>query len=237
SDADVYAFDNGYGVVQGEGVTQATIDYKTGTLNVFFDVPPKAAFPIRVNYSVGPTPLTPGQLRGFLLFQTKAKCVVCHGGPELSNAAVATVSANPIERMVMGDLGIRVYDTGYYHIGLRPGAEDAALAGADPVVGMPLSHGEEMRQRVCKDSGLNIMVPGRPGEGIPQAPLSCSDDIARTGFFKAPQLRNVALTAPYFHNGSQLTLEQVVEFYNRGGDFNQGAELSIMDPDIDRIGF
>src|SRR6185312_12487329 len=159
SDADVYAFDNGYGVVQGEGVTQATIDYKTGTLNVFFDVPPKAAFPIRVNYSVGPTPLTPGQLRGFLLFQTKAKCVVCHGGPELSNAAVATVSANPIERMVMGDLGIRVYDTGYYHIGLRPGAEDAALAGADPVVGMPLSHGEEMRQRVCKDSGLNIMVP------------------------------------------------------------------------------
>ena len=27
------------------------------------------------------------------------------------------------------------------------------------------------------------------------------------------------LTAPFFHNGGQLTLEQVVEFYNRGGDF------------------
>jgi hypothetical protein len=58
----------------------------------------------------------------------------------------------------------------------------------------------------------------------------------RTGFLKAPQLRNVGLTAPYFHNGSQLTLEQVVEFYNRGGDFNQGSELSIMDPDIVRLG-
>jgi len=29
------------------------------------------------------------------------------------------------------------------------------------------------------------------------------------------------LTAPYFHNGGQLTLGQVVDFYNRGGDFAQ----------------
>lgn len=38
------------------------------------------------------------------------------------------------------------------------------------------------------------------------------------GAFKTPGLRNVALTGPYFHNGSRSTLEQVVEFYNRGGD-------------------
>jgi cytochrome c peroxidase len=236
SDADVYAFDNGYGGVIGEGLTQATIDYNSGTLKIYFDVPPKAAFPIKIAYSIGPTPLTEGQRRGFLLFQTKGRCVVCHGGPELSNAAVDTVTPNPVERMVMGDLGVRVYDTGYYHIGVRPGAEDAGLAGNDPVAKMPLSQGEVMRQRVCSEPGLNFMVPGRPGDGIAQAPLSCSDDIARTGFLKAPQLRNVALTAPYFHNGSQLTLEQVVEFYNRGGDFNQGADLSIMDPDIVRLG-
>jgi cytochrome c peroxidase len=236
SDADVYAFDNGYGGVIGEGLTQATIDYATGTLKVYFDIPPKSAFPIKINYSVGPTPMTAGQLRGFLLFQTKGRCVVCHGGPELSNAAVDTVTPNPVERMVMGDLGVRVYDTGYYHIGVRPGAEDAGLAGNDPVAKMPLSQGEVMRQRVCSEPGLTFMVPGRPGDGISQAPLGCNDDIARTGFLKAPQLRNVALTAPYFHNGSQLTLEQVVEFYNRGGDFNQGSELSIMDPDIARLG-
>jgi hypothetical protein len=39
---------------------------------------------------------------------------------------------------------------------------------------------------------------------------------------KTPGLRNAALTAPYFHNfrnGGQSTLEQVVEFYDRGGDF------------------
>jgi hypothetical protein len=35
---------------------------------------------------------------------------------------------------------------------------------------------------------------------------------------KVPGLRNVALTAPYFHNGGFLTLRQVLEFYSRGGD-------------------
>ncbi|MEO9874589.1 MAG: cytochrome c peroxidase [Anderseniella sp.] len=38
------------------------------------------------------------------------------------------------------------------------------------------------------------------------------------GAFKTPGLRNVALTAPYMHNGSIGTLEGVVEFYDRGGD-------------------
>jgi cytochrome c peroxidase len=237
SDQEVYAFDDGYGGVGGEGITQGTINYASGELKLFFDTPPKAPFPVRINYSVGPTPMTTPQLRGLLLFETKGRCVVCHGGPELSNAAVDTVTPNPLERMVQGDLSVRVYDTGYYHIGVRPGVEDAGLAGTDPIAGKPLSNGEFQRQRICEDPSLVMMIPGRPGDGITQAPLNCADDIARTGFFKAPQLRNVALTAPYFHNGSQLTLEQVVEFYNRGGDYNSGAELRIMDPDIDLIGF
>lgn len=36
--------------------------------------------------------------------------------------------------------------------------------------------------------------------------------------FKTPSLRNVALSAPYFHDGSAATLADVVAFYNRGGD-------------------
>ncbi|HEX9959304.1 MAG TPA: cytochrome c peroxidase, partial [Pyrinomonadaceae bacterium] len=40
------------------------------------------------------------------------------------------------------------------------------------------------------------------------------------GRFKTPSLRNVELRAPYMHNGRFATLEDVVEFYNRGGDFN-----------------
>jgi len=43
--------------------------------------------------------------------------------------------------------------------------------------------------------------------------------VGRNGAFKAPQLRNIELTGPYFHTGSYLTLRQVVDFYVRGGDF------------------
>ena len=38
------------------------------------------------------------------------------------------------------------------------------------------------------------------------------------GAFKTPTLRDVALTAPYFHDGSAATLMEAVEHYNRGGD-------------------
>lgn len=38
------------------------------------------------------------------------------------------------------------------------------------------------------------------------------------GAFKTPTLRDIELTAPYFHNGSAATLNQVVGHYARGGD-------------------
>jgi hypothetical protein len=41
-----------------------------------------------------------------------------------------------------------------------------------------------------------------------------------TGEFRTPSLRNVGLRGPYFHDGHFQTLEEVVAFYNRGGDFN-----------------
>lgn len=37
------------------------------------------------------------------------------------------------------------------------------------------------------------------------------------GAFKTPSLRNVALTPPYMHNGVFKTLDEVIEFYNKGG--------------------
>lgn len=43
--------------------------------------------------------------------------------------------------------------------------------------------------------------------------------------FKTPSVRNVGLTAPYMHNGVFTTLEEVVEFYNRGG--GNGLGLSV----------
>jgi len=51
------------------------------------------------------------------------------------------------------------------------------------------------------------------------------------GSFKTPTLRNVTLTAPYMHDGSLSTLEEVVEHYNKGGNPN-----AFLDVDIQPLG-
>jgi cytochrome c peroxidase len=43
--------------------------------------------------------------------------------------------------------------------------------------------------------------------------------------FKTPTIRNIELTAPYMHNGVFKTLEEVVEFYNRGGGKGLGLKV------------
>jgi cytochrome c peroxidase len=45
------------------------------------------------------------------------------------------------------------------------------------------------------------------------------------GMFKTPTVRNVELTGPYMHNGAYNTLEQVVDFYNKGGGAGLGFDL------------
>lgn len=51
---------------------------------------------------------------------------------------------------------------------------------------------------------------------------------ADNGRFKTPGLRNVGLRAPYFHNGSAQTLMDVVDFYDRGGDFQPNQDPLII---------
>ncbi len=40
------------------------------------------------------------------------------------------------------------------------------------------------------------------------------------GAFKTPGLRDIALSAPYMHDGSEATLLDVVKFYDKGGEPN-----------------
>ncbi|MFN0058228.1 MAG: cytochrome c peroxidase [Planctomycetota bacterium] len=60
------------------------------------------------------------------------------------------------------------------------------------------------------------------------------------GKFKTPSLRNVGLTAPYFHNGGKSTLMEVVEFYDIGGEFDDHLDpemfvLDLLDEDKVRL--
>jgi cytochrome c peroxidase len=50
--------------------------------------------------------------------------------------------------------------------------------------------------------------------------------------FKTPTLRNVALTAPYMHDGSLASLEAVVDYYDRGGNANPGLDADIKRLDL-----
>jgi len=51
--------------------------------------------------------------------------------------------------------------------------------------------------------------------------FAVTKDTADTGAFKTPTVRNAALTAPYMHDGSVATLEEVVAWYDKGGHPNQ----------------
>ena len=60
------------------------------------------------------------------------------------------------------------------------------------------------------------------------------EDLGREdGEFKTSGLRNVELTGPYFHTGGYLTLRQVIEFYDRGGDFdNDDKDSQVRELDL-----
>lgn len=74
-------------------------------------------------------------------------------------------------------------------------------------------------------NGFLLSDKGYHNLGVPQTgPLSVdvgryavTHDPADKGRFRTPTLRNVALTAPYMHDGAFRTLGEVVDFYDRGG--------------------
>jgi len=152
---------------------------------------------------------TQQQQQGWQLFLRRG-CIGCHASTELTAASFRNVaSRGRIGRAPIP--GTPVEDTGFFAIGVRPPQEDAAV-GANDEFGNSLSEA-----RLAQQGKFSQLLGENPPTLDP--PLSSSDTILADGAFKAPGLRNVELTAPYFHNGGTLTLEQVIDFYSRGGDF------------------
>ena len=56
--------------------------------------------------------------------------------------------------------------------------------------------------------------------------FAVTDTLDELGAFKTPTLRNIALTAPYMHDGSLKTLKEVVTHYNNGGVTKQGDKVN-----------
>ena len=187
---------------------------------------------------------------GFNKFDSK--CIICHSGSEFSSAVVGSNNCPPTTLALVGECNRVAFtnnsthnlikhdfnpelgappagliDTGFFNVGVRPTADDPGRGGnapfnnpldIDPVTNNPKPFPLSFTLLALKanEVGLPFVTP--------KPPLSLPDKVQ--GSFKTPDLRNVELTAPYFHNGSALTLDQVLEFYGRGGNFPGNPELS-----------
>ena len=171
---------------------------------------------------------------GFLTFADK--CATCHSGSELTSAVVGSsiplctppdcnppvFSNNTTHTLIRADadpetFAVRLIDAGFFNIGVRPSADDPGRGGGTAQgFPFPLSF-----TRLALAGDLPFVTPLLPAGASPATP------VAVDGAFKTPGLRNIELTAPYFHNGSMLTLDQVVEFYTRGGNFPGNPELAV----------
>lgn len=138
-------------------------------------------------------------------------CNICHSGPEMTSAAIGEIvqadgSQKSVTIMLRGPrFNIPTfYDRGYYNTGIQPTEFDLGNGGSD-------SFGLFSPTLRAKQ-GLNV------DQTQFDAPINVLP-VAIAGTFKAPGLRNVDLTGPYFHKGGYLTLTEVLSVYARGADF------------------
>ncbi|MBR8835735.1 MAG: cytochrome C peroxidase [Stigonema ocellatum SAG 48.90 = DSM 106950] len=148
--------------------------------------------------------LTAQQQQGLKVFLNSG-CISCHGGAEFTAASVTNVQKNG--RITQKPS--RSNDTGFFNIGVTPINNDIGLGADDDLTpnSRPLSE-----TRLAQQGSFQQVF----GEA-PNVTVGPKDTVNADGLFKTPGLRNVELTAPYFHNGGQLSLRQVVDFYSRGG--------------------
>jgi hypothetical protein len=107
---------------------------------------------------------------------------------------------------------------------VTPTTDDFGRGGTAPflmtdgVTPIPLSFS---RQFFVGEALLGFPPPAEPVCTVPF--VGCPDPpvtrVAVDGAFKTSGLRNIELVGPYMHNGSMVTLMQVVDFYARGGNF------------------
>jgi cytochrome c peroxidase len=190
------------------------------------------------------TALTQQQQDGFNLFGSVG-CTACHISTELTgasvrNAAFITNAGNAlIEPMVVASGQQIIYDNGFNNTAVRPTTDDIGRGGSSPFVNsltgtpFPLSFSLLAELQALGNLGFNpnLFPLGTPATPIMPAQLPANFPVANDGNFKIPSLRNVELTAPYFHDGGVMTLDDVVDFYTRGGNFPAANQASL-DPGI-----
>jgi cytochrome c peroxidase len=133
--------------------------------------------------------LTANEREGFRLFAGKANCAKCH--------RIAG------EHALFTDNSFHDTGLGWHKSAGKPSMEQSVQVQLAPGVFTSID-------RKTVDS---VGLPEKKDLGRYEVTQDPSDLFR----FKTPTLRNIALTAPYMHDGSLSTLHEVVAFYNRGG--------------------
>lgn len=137
---------------------------------------------------------------GLILFRTRARCGVCH----VFNQNFAAFATFPF-----------FTDGNYRNTGVA-----ANFSGFNVLARRAMAAARER----FGDSTMALLKHERAGELGRFAATGNTLDI---GAFRTPSLRNVELTAPYFHDGSAATLDDVVRFYVKGGNENPNRDWQL----------
>jgi cytochrome c peroxidase len=99
--------------------------------------------------------------------------------------------------------------------------DDAAKRGYELFIdkaGCSQCHSLRQSYALFTDNDFHVTGAGKDEGAKDPGRWNVTKDEADRGAFRTPSLRNVALTAPYMHDGSLATLEDVVAFYDKGGE-------------------
>ena len=149
--------------------------------------------------------------RGWELFNTKARCNKCH-------------ALTDTEREVAN-----FTDFDYHNIGIGIIRHNVVALAAQAERDVASGNLKAVDQAA---TGTDLSVLGR---------FLITKKEADTAAFKTPNLRNVLVTGPYFHGGSQETLWDVIDHYNKGDGLQNPwldediQPLALTEPEIDDL--
>jgi cytochrome c peroxidase len=149
----------------------------------------------RWHYGQESTAIDESAQRGFELFKGKANCASCHTVTD--KYALFTDNA-------MHNTGIG------WQNAMQPTTRGKRQVQVSPGVYLDV------------DSDIINAVSGAPLGDV--GLYEITQDPGDRWKYRTSTLRNVALTAPYMHDGSMETLQQVIEFYNQGGHNNENLD-------------
>lgn len=156
------------------------------------------------------TAISDAAKRGWELFNGKARCISCH---------TFNKSAPFFSDFKFHNIGVAAKDQNFPLLVKRA----KQTLAADP------KRAEQLIDELALAPGFSEL--GR---------YLVTKQLRDLGTFKTSMLRDIELTAPYMHNGSEKTLLDVVIFYNKGGELNPNLDggmrpLKLTDPEMEDL--